>query len=701
MDTLNEADELRSLLDWQVETRCTLEVYIAKYGEVHGRMNLMPGEDLWRDQQVGAIRTKYDNNGNSTTHVLLPRPFIIPAEELLVKKQSKASHSAPSQNFKLGLADQYVVKIWLEAPSSKSQWPPMELQSSLDSNGRMVEWLRDGTFSNTDIRLVCKGVLFPGEGAHGSYDMVLKLGGLRINSRYSLKLDVQYSLPPQVRMRRRTPNIQGIEAPVEVVVLTETESPNLTIKTRRLSSSEAGDTNMEDNEQAKKPAKKSPKTPQLTIPRTKRRLCDAIIKNVLAPGEELSAVDDNLETTWRTAKHVSTIEGRPDISSDTKEYIQKWNLFVTPLKLSSSYYVPRALITFVEQNNDWFTERKARITEFSLHVTSLRLRGIVDVECFAKCVNLLRDCIETHHNLELTNREVDINGADGATNAEDSTDKNLVDEAGITVEAMEAETANENPAREDAWNEDTTIVDSLLEEVVEAEPGLEDNMGKAEVDEDGANQNTSDQDEVLGDTMSEDTAGDIRKLTPERDANEDFLDDDLIYEDASEELEILDIGDYIDAENGEDILQQPFYLDSYWQSLTQRWPRLKLHPREHFGIATVIAAIAIFQGFPDNNIDRLIALYIDYCPNENIQDLVYLYHSADDMVPTVQSVFMTELRLHKVMWEATRETCESWLTDVYRLEDGSRRTVREAIETATNADSWDKMWKCIAKECGG
>jgi VEFS-Box of polycomb protein len=701
MDTLNEADALRSLIGWQVETRCTLEIYIAKYEEAHGRMNLIPGEDLWRDQQMGAIRTKYGNNGNSTTHVLLPRPFIIPADELLVKKRSKASHSAPGQNSKFGLADQYVVKIWLEAPSSRSQWPPMDLQSSLDSNGRMAKWLRDGTFSSTDIRLVCKGVLFPGDGAHSSFDMVLKLGGLRINSHYALRLDIQCSVPPQVRMRRGIPNVQGIEAPVEAGVLTETESPDLIVRTRRLSSSEIGDIDTEDNEPAKEPAKKSPKAPLLTIPRTKRRLCDAIVKNVLAPGEKLGAIDDNLETTWRTAKHVLTIEDRPDISSDTKDYIQKWNLFVAPLKLSSSYYVPRALITFVEENKDWFAERKARITEFSLHATSLRLRGIVDVECFAKCIHMLRDCIETHRKLELTNREVDINGADGATNAEDFTDTNLVDGAGTTAEAMEAGTANEKSASEDAWNEDTTIVDSLLEEVVEAEPGLEDNMEKTTVDEDEANQNASDQNEVLGDAMNEDAAGDIQRLTPERDASEDFLDDDLIYEDATEELKILGIDDYFDAENGEGNLQQPFYLDSYWQSLTQRWPRLKLHPREHFGIATVIAAIAIFQGFPDDNIDRLIALHIDYCPNENIQDLVYLYHNAGDIVPTAQGVFMTEFRLHKVMWEATRETCEIWLTDVYRLEDGSRRTVREAIETATNADAWDKMWKCIAKECGG
>jgi hypothetical protein len=199
--------------------------------------------------------------------------------------------------------------------------------------------------------------------------------------------------------------------------------------------------------------------------------------------------------------------------------------------------------------------------------------------------------------------------------------------------------------------------------------------------------------------MNKDTTGNIQILTPERDATNESADEEVTYEDASEDPESLRMDDFFDTEDSGVVLQQPFYFRSCWQSITQRWPRLRLHSPEIFGIATVLGAIAIFQGFPNDNIDRLIALYIHYCPNENIQDLVDMYYNASNVVPEVPGVCMTELKLHRIMWEASREACEDWLTDVYRLEHGTRRTVQEAIETATNADAWEELWERIAQEC--
>jgi hypothetical protein len=683
VDKLDEMDEIRSLIDAEFHTRCTLEIFIAKHEEAPGGMELRCGEDVWRSQQMGLIRTISDDFGHITSHIILPRPFVVQAEDLFVKKRSKKMNSAPDQDYRLGLADQYVVKVWLEAPISESRWPPLELQSALDPNGRMMIWLRDGTFSSTDLRLMCKGVLFPEGGVGNSFDMILKLGGLQIQTNYTLRLDVQYSVAPQVRTRLDTSHLQDVESPDDDRQITETHSPDLAIKIRCLPNAEADYVYLEDNEAAENPYQKSQKPPPLTVPKTKRRLCDAVSKHILTPGEELHDIDENLETCWRTSKHVEMINNHPDISTDAKDYIIKWDSYVASLRLSSNFYVPRALLRFVEENGAWFVEQPGRVREFSLHATSLRLRGSIDIECFAQCVNLLQDFCTLDAALEETCEEIYEETSVGNT-AEDAAVEEVADE----------ETLNEVAGHGEEVTEEAMDGGAAGGARVNAETGNE-----KVTDGNDADQNQSDQDEVYGDAMNEDAAGDTQRLTPERDVSKESADEATIYVDASEELQILAIDDYVDAEDGEGNLQQSFYFDSYWQSITQRWPRLKLHGPYSFGVAASLAAIAIFQGFPDDNIDRLIAFYIHYCPNENVQDLVDMYYNAADVVPEVPGACMTELKLHRIMWEASRETCEDWLTDVYRLKDGSRRTVQEAIETATNAAAWDELWERIAQEC--
>lgn len=690
---LDEVNDLYSLRDAECATRCTLEIFVANYEDTPTGTKLKCGEDLWRDQQTGIIRTICDNYSHDATQVILPRPFIIPAGELLVKRPSSAVNPIPAQCYRLDLAHQYVIKIWLEAPNSDSRWPPLELISSFEHNGRMQKWLHEGTFCSGDIRLCCKGVLFPEGGDCNGFDMVLKLGGLQIRTCYTLRFDVQYSLAPQVCERPSTPTLQEIETPGEIKGFDEYDSPHLANRTHHLSISEAEDRNVEEYEPATKDSRKSSKLPPpLTVPRTKGRLCDALIKNVFIVGEELDIIDEKLETSWRTAKHVARIEDNPDIRSDAKDYILKWDSFVTSLMLSSNYYVPQALLTFVNENKNWFAQRRARITEFSLHATSLRLRGSIDIECFAKCINLLQDCIEGFNiSDDKTNRETKTHGSTTATNDEHSTNGDIFDD-----QKGKLRMENGKYADKEACNEDSAAGELIGDEVVDRKQ-----MIQVSVDRLADNEEDAGQDEVLGHAINKDTTGEIQRLKPHRDAEKDAANEEAVYEDASEVLEVPEIDDYFDAENGESIPDHPFYFQSYRQSIAQRWPHIKLHHPDNFGIATVIAAIAIFQGFPNDNIDRLIALHIHHCPNENIQDLTHMYYNAEDVVPVAQGVCLTELKLHKIMWEAGRDKCEVWLTDVYREEGGTRRTVREAIEIATNAGAWDELWKCIARECSG
>lgn len=678
VDKLNGMDESHSLMEAEFEVRCTLEIFIAKYEEAPGGMKIRCGEDLCRDQQMGAIRTICDDFGYSTTRVMLPKPFLISAEDLFVKKWTKPMDNAQVQYYRLGMADQYMIKIWLEAPNSASRWPPLELELALDHNGRMIKWLREGTYSSDDIRLSCKGLLFPEGGGCNGFDMVLKLGGVQIQTKYALKLDMRYSVPPQARTQLDNRNLQGVESLGEYIQVAETRSPYLPITTRCSPKSRAVDVDMEDNEPAEYPSQKARKPPPLTVPETKRRLCDPVSKHILTPGEELHDIDDNLETHWRTAKHVEMIKDRPDISIDAKDYIMKWDLYVTPLRLSSNYYVPQALLRFVEENKAWFAEKPCRVREFSLHATSLRLRGSIDIKCFAKCVSLLQDCSRLNTTPEERPQETPAENAVGDAAGEEATKEEALKEVAVHEEEVNEEALDGGAISEDEMN---------------AKAGNEDAR-----DENEAGQNHSEQ-EVHGDRMNGNTVGDIQILTPERDATIESADEEATYEDTREDPESLTIDDFFNAEESGIVFQQPFYFRSCWQSITHRWPRLKLHSPENFGIATVLAAIAIFQGFPNDNIDRLIALYIHHCPNENIQDLIDMYYNAADIVPEVPGVCMTELKLHRIMWEASRETCEYWLTDVYRLEGGARRTVEEAIETATNADAWAELWVRIAQEC--
>jgi hypothetical protein len=677
VDKLDERDELHSLVGTDFETRCTLEVFIAKYEEAPGGIKLRCGEDVWRNQQMGLIRNISDDFGHITSHIILPRPFVVPAEDLFVKKQSKRMKCTADQEFRLGLADQYVVKVWLEAPMSKSRWPPFELQSAMDPNGRMMMWLREGTFPSTDLRLMCKGVLFSEEGVSSSFDMVLKLGGVQIQTKYTLRLDIKYSLPPRALA---WPNLQVLDSPGENRQMSGTHSPDLATRTRCPRNWDA-DVYMEDNKPAENPSREPQKLQGMKVPRTKQRLCDAINKHILTPEEELHGIDDNLETYWRTTKHVEMVNSRPDISTNAKDYIIKWDSYVTPLRLSSNFYLPQVLLRFLEENRVWFAEQSCRVREFSLHAASLRLRGSIDIECFAKCVILLQEHSRLYAAPEEIHQESPVKDAIEHAAGEEAAKERALDEVAVGEEDVNEEAIDGGAMAEEKTNSEVR------------------NRGAA--DEEDAEQNISDQDEALGNAMNKYAAGDIQTLTLKRDANRKSADEEAVYEGTSEEIEALGIDYFFGAEDGEGMLQQPFYFHSYWRSITQRWPRLRLHGTYSFGVATLLAAIAISQGFPDDNIDRLIALCIHYRPNENMQDLIDMYYNAVEVVPETEGVCMTELKLHRIMWEAGRQTCEEWLTDVYRLESGKRRTIQEAIETATNADAWGELWERIAQECSG
>ncbi len=143
-------------------------------------------------------------------------------------------------------------------------------------------------------------------------------------------------------------------------------------------------------------------TPRLTIPRTRHRLFHPVTTHFLTEGEEISTCSYHMESSWRTAKHVDAIKELPDIGNDAKDYIIKWDFYTTPLRLSCNLYVPRVLIGFIETHRGWFAERRGRVRECSLHATALRLRRVIDMDCFTECITLLQECNILHKALEET-----------------------------------------------------------------------------------------------------------------------------------------------------------------------------------------------------------------------------------------------------------------------------------------------------------
>lgn len=660
------------LVDAEFETLCTLEIFAGTYGKNPLIATRNIWEELFRMSRVGTFRTLVDNGGGSSARVVLESPFLIPAEQLFIERDSHTINCVSGLHrngtYRCELADHYLVKIWFEPHNSKSKWPPLDPQSSLDPEGKIMQWLSCGVFAEKDIRLSCRGIISPGLLSQEPFNLEFNLAGRRQHTQYSLNLDVQWSCLtlPGTRLGSpkeclELPEFQNLDAMNEER-LTESGSP-LVLRPHYPEKPEIEDMEIEHSESALGPLhaisqepwsqkcykfNRGPST-RLIIPNTGQKLYHPVTKHVLKAGEELFARDYYLEDLWRSAKHVDVVKELPNIGDDARDYIMKWDYYATSLKLSCNLHLSRAVVDFIRIHRVWLAERKIRIRECSLHVTVLRLRGSIHIECFTKCITILQEC----NKFRLA--------------TEDSSWAKVIDQTSGHEHAEIEDAADSYGSGKEASNEGRVEDASADEDIVPDSEAFEK-------------------------PLDEDVLNNIHQYASDstRDSSEESS-----YEDSREYPQILTIDDFIEIENPRDNRKSSQILRACWKGITERWPRLRLHGMDSFGVASMLAAIVIFQGFPDSNIDRLIALNIHYCPNEDIQDLTNMYHNATDVVPKMEGVFMTRLKLHKIMWEAGQEKCEEWLTDVYRLPDGSRRNVQDAIDFAMKPGEWDELWNYI------
>ena len=126
------------------------------------------------------------------------------------------------------------------------------------------------------------------------------------------------------------------------------------------------------------------------VPKTAKPLYHTITKRILQPGEELPNSDDEKEEGWLHQKSRDLINDFTDVMLEEKDFINTYNLFIINEHLTSSKYLPQALLRFAETHKSWFAERKSRKREFMKLMDVFILRGVVDQKDVEKCVNILR-----------------------------------------------------------------------------------------------------------------------------------------------------------------------------------------------------------------------------------------------------------------------------------------------------------------------
>ncbi|KAH8657122.1 hypothetical protein BGZ60DRAFT_140210 [Tricladium varicosporioides] len=137
---------------------------------------------------------------------------------------------------------------------------------------------------------------------------------------------------------------------------------------------------------------KLPVRPRKTflVPKAPRPLYDTINKRRLEPGEELPSSDDEKDETWLHQKHRDAINDFTDLTDDEKDFITKWNPFIMNLQLTSTKYLPEALLRFVEENKAWLKEKNSRIRRLTFECQAFLMRKSIERKTVSDCMAILR-----------------------------------------------------------------------------------------------------------------------------------------------------------------------------------------------------------------------------------------------------------------------------------------------------------------------
>lgn len=118
-------------------------------------------------------------------------------------------------------------------------------------------------------------------------------------------------------------------------------------------------------------AKKEP----AVVPKTSRPLFHPISKAELKPGEPVPSAEP--DSTWLIQKHRESIADFSDVTAAEKEFIWQWDGYILKQGITSSVYLPRAWLGFVQENADWLTAKNERMFEFGKHLSVLMAREVL------------------------------------------------------------------------------------------------------------------------------------------------------------------------------------------------------------------------------------------------------------------------------------------------------------------------------------
>lgn len=119
------------------------------------------------------------------------------------------------------------------------------------------------------------------------------------------------------------------------------------------------------------------KEPSL-VPRISQPLFHPISKARLRPGDPVPSPQQ--DSTWLIQKHRESIADFSDVTPAEKDFIWEWDGYILKQKITSSVYLPRAWLGFVQQKAPWLVAKSERMREFGKHASVLLAREVLTDE---------------------------------------------------------------------------------------------------------------------------------------------------------------------------------------------------------------------------------------------------------------------------------------------------------------------------------
>ena len=126
---------------------------------------------------------------------------------------------------------------------------------------------------------------------------------------------------------------------------------------------------------------------QLRVPETNEPLYHPVSKAILLPGDPVPVVGS--EIAWLLQKHRQSIDEFEDIAASEREFIQEWDEYILQQDLTSSGYLPRTWVAFVQVKADWLAAAPRRVIELGKHMCAYLLRNLLTAEAIKECISII------------------------------------------------------------------------------------------------------------------------------------------------------------------------------------------------------------------------------------------------------------------------------------------------------------------------